>query len=300
MSTWTTPITWTNGAVTASQMNGLRDNLAFLKGFADLITNSTTADTGTATQLRISRTLSTETAFDANVSGDTVGRLAVLASGAVQWSTGAATADTRITRNAAGELQFDTNGTGNTAALRVFSTSGQRSSVSIGVAGDTLARSALFGDGTLQGLEFGTGSSTRDVRFRRNGAAGDVMLDSNGVAADLTLRLQSSAGGRSGLAVSVANDVASRTVVYGDATMAGLEFGSGATTRDVNLYRSAANYLTSDDKLRPASFRAQLKAGTPVDGDVVGGAESGDMILDTTNSRIYFRVGTTWKSVVIA
>ena len=38
------------------------------------------------------------------------------------------------------------------------------------------------------------------------------------------------------------------------------------------------------------------KAGVPSDGDLVAGMQqSGALILDTTNSRIYFRVGTTWK-----
>lgn len=32
MSVWTTPITWANGALTAAQMNSLRDNLNWLKG----------------------------------------------------------------------------------------------------------------------------------------------------------------------------------------------------------------------------------------------------------------------------
>ena len=74
----------------------------------------------------------------------------------------------------------------------------------------------------------------------------------------------------------------------------------GATATDVNLYRFAANDLRTDDKFGPASFISQVKAGVPVDGDVVGGAQSGAMVVDTTNSRIYVRVGATWKFVAVA
>lgn len=78
-----------------------------------------------------------------------------------------------------------------------------------------------------------------------------------------------------------------------------IQFGDGSLL-DVNLYRSAANILASDDKLDPASFNAQTKAGTPVDGDITGGAADGDMVVDTTASKIWVRIGGTWKGVVVA
>ena len=42
----------------------------------------------------------------------------------------------------------------------------------------------------------------------------------------------------------------------------------------------------------------QTKAGTPTDADVVGGASDGDIIIDTTASKIWVRIGGVWKSTV--
>ncbi len=69
---------------------------------------------------------------------------------------------------------------------------------------------------------------------------------------------------------------------------------------DTNIYRSAANILSSDDKVDPASLNLQVKAGIPADGDVVGGAADGDFIVDTTNSKLMVRIGGVWKGVVVA
>lgn len=38
-----------------------------------------------------------------------------------------------------------------------------------------------------------------------------------------------------------------------------------------------------------------VKAGTPTDADVPGGATDGDTIIDTTASKIWVRIGGTWK-----
>lgn len=78
-----------------------------------------------------------------------------------------------------------------------------------------------------------------------------------------------------------------------------IQFGNGALL-DVNLYRTAADVLASDDQFRSASLGVQVKAGTPVDGDIVGGAVSGNIVVDTTASKIWVRVGATWKGVVVA
>lgn len=98
-------------------------------------------------------------------------------------------------------------------------------------------------------------------------------------------------------------------VIKGDQSEQGIRLGSITGGLEVRIYRSAFRELTVDDvgggtynvltrilgKLQVRSLRLQTKAGVPVDGDIVVGAESGDVVLDTTNSRIYFRVGTTWK-----
>jgi hypothetical protein len=78
-----------------------------------------------------------------------------------------------------------------------------------------------------------------------------------------------------------------------------MTFGNG-TLLDVELHRSAADILASADQWQPASFKEQTKAGTPVDGDIVGGAVDGNIVVDTTASKIWVRVGGVWKGVVVA
>lgn len=79
-----------------------------------------------------------------------------------------------------------------------------------------------------------------------------------------------------------------------------LSGGSGGGAVDVNLYRSAADVWTSDDSLRPANVKVQVKAGTPVDGDILGGAVDGMVVADTTGNKLWVRVGGVWKGVAVA
>jgi hypothetical protein len=84
MSTWTTPATWSNGAVTATQMNTeIRDHLNWLKGALDLITGSSASDTGTATRLAITRTAGTDNVLTGKVSGDAANRVEIWADGSI-------------------------------------------------------------------------------------------------------------------------------------------------------------------------------------------------------------------------
>jgi hypothetical protein len=160
MSVWTTPITWSTGAVTAAQFNTeIRDHLNFLKGALDLITNSTTADAGDSTQLRINRAASTDAAFIAQVTGDAQGRWAVYASGAQEWGTGAATRDVRIIRGAAGRLELGTNATANAAVFRAVAESGQEGRIESLVSGDSAVRVRLLAAAAASGLYVGPGSS---------------------------------------------------------------------------------------------------------------------------------------------
>lgn len=160
MSTWTAPITWVNGAVTASQFNTeIRDHLLFLKGALDLITNSTTADTGDSVQLRLQRAAATDATFIAQVTGDVQGRWAVLANGRQEWGTGAATRDIRIFRNAAGQLLLDTNASANPAAFRTQAEVGQEARLEAVVTGDVAVRARLVGSAATTGLYLGPGAS---------------------------------------------------------------------------------------------------------------------------------------------
>ena len=118
MSTWTTPTTWVNGAVSAATMNTeVRDHLNWLKGFADLITASTAADVGTTTRLSIIRTNATDDILQGKVTGDATQRITINADGAVGWSNGTAAEDARLWRPTAGAMRFD-DGSGGPIALQ--------------------------------------------------------------------------------------------------------------------------------------------------------------------------------------
>lgn len=119
MSTWTTPATWVNGAVTAAQMNTEgRDPHNWLKGAIDLITGSTASDVGTGTRLAIIRTNATDDILQGKVSGDANQRFTVDADGAHDWGPGSAGTDVRLRRSVGGGGILVDNGSGGNAAIQ--------------------------------------------------------------------------------------------------------------------------------------------------------------------------------------
>lgn len=69
----------------------------------------------------------------------------------------------------------------------------------------------------------------------------------------------------------------------------------GSTAPDVNLYRSVADVLKTDDQFHAAGgLTTKTKAGVPTDADTVLDAD-GTLIADTTNERLYARVAGAWK-----
>lgn len=108
MSLWTVPPNFAAGnALTEGELDTLSADLTFLKGAFDLITESSTADTGDATFLRILRALSTETVIGGGVTGDAFRRWLVAASGQMEWGSGAAARDVNLYRGAANQLKTD-------------------------------------------------------------------------------------------------------------------------------------------------------------------------------------------------
>jgi flagellar basal body L-ring protein FlgH len=98
MTAWTVPATWANSAVTAAQMNTeIRDHLVWLKNWADLITESTAADTGDTVRLNIIRNLSTVVSLATKVTGDANNRFSLLASGKMSGGNGTLATDTDFT-----------------------------------------------------------------------------------------------------------------------------------------------------------------------------------------------------------
>lgn len=97
-----------------------------------------------------------------------------------------------------------------------------------------------------------------------------------------------------------ARDGSSNAVVMGTVSgRAGVLFGNSG---DCEIGRNAAQTLEIGTSglgtgvIAWGALATKVKAGVPSDSDLVTGMQvSGAMILDTTNSRIYFRVGSTWK-----
>jgi len=81
----------------------------------------------------------------------------------------------------------------------------------------------------------------------------------------------------------------------------GLYWGpGGSTANDVKLYRQAPQLLQCDSTLQSLKGVATyVKAGAPVDGDF-SSAIDGLLVVDTTNSKFWCRVGGTWKGVAVA
>lgn len=150
------------------------------------------------------------------------------------------------------------------------------------LAGDTQPATRVYGDGKI---EMGAGGSTApDVNLYRPGA--DLLATDDRFviirANDLDMAITTQKVG----------DAQNKWRAYANGR---LEWGPGNAATDVAMYRSAQDRLLLEDKLDPGSLNLQTKAGVPVDGDAISGAQDGDVIVDTTNSRLYVRVGGTWK-----
>jgi len=69
---------------------------------------------------------------------------------------------------------------------------------------------------------------------------------------------------------------------------------------DTNLYRSAADRLSTDDLLiATLGVQTKTKAGTPVDADWATPPPNGTIVIDTTASKIWVRIGGVWKGAVL-
>lgn len=143
------------------------------------------------------------------------------------------------------------------------------------VGSDTQPAHRVLGDGKH---EWGVGGTTAiDTNLYRGGA--DLLQSDDAFYAGGSIR---------------ARPFTAQQIVIGDPTNAKISFGSAF---DVELTRTAADVLTTPDKFDPAAFNVPTKAGVPVDGDVVGGAANGDMIVDTTGKVLYVRIAGVWTSV---
>lgn len=210
----------------------VRDHAIFLKGALDLITNSTTADTGTATYIRVSRAAAADPAYRAGVSGDSYYRFESHADGKFHWGPGNVTMDTRLRRISPAVLMLD---------------------------------AADPADGPARLDIMGTGSSVAFTVIQ----SGDT-------------------SGRGRFRIAGTGDIS---------------WGDGTSVNDVVVGRAAAGTLkTVHGFWAVDGLVTKTKAGAPTDADLVAGMQqNGAIILDTTNSRIYFRTAAaTWKYAALS
>lgn len=154
--------------------------------------------------------------------------------------------DIRLRRIAAGNLRIDTLSATPDFLIQQVAAAAHRVEFLQFVAGDSVERLMISGDATVTGLELGPGNATRDIRLFRN-AGGNLGLNSAGAAVQTTFQINSTAGQRAAIGISVTGDAANRLALFGDATNAEIQWGPGSAARDLRLYRSAAKVLTLDD-----------------------------------------------------
>ena len=73
-----------------------------------------------------------------------------------------------------------------------------------------------------------------------------------------------------------------------------ITWGSGSATGDVNLYRSAANTLKTDDALDVSTSGV---VNLVTDGEPSAAAANGTIAIDTTNNKFYFRSNSEWQEI---
>lgn len=174
MAVWTTPITWANGGLTAANLNSVRDNLVWLKAFADLITDATADDEGDDTYLNIVRATGPDFVLRTEVTGEAFPRFLVSADGMMQWGGGAATFDVILSRQSAKALLLDD------AQLRVSRAVPANPAFVVRDDADTTSMWLVTGDGVMEFVEQATGpaapGANRGIVFMRDNGAGKTQL----------------------------------------------------------------------------------------------------------------------------
>lgn len=182
--------------------------------------------------------LSTDIAFGAKVTGDTLNRLRVDAAGKIEWSTGSGSFDTALYRGGSNLLVTE-------GQFRVKAAATSQRSFAAIVGAETEPRISIFAGGSI---EWGDGT-TRDVNLYRAGP--------NSLRTDDSFSI---VGGE--FSVWAAGDTVSR-FAWNTSTgvVGGLEFGPGNAARDTNLYRLEADVLASDDAFRALTSVQNKSAG---------------------------------------
>jgi hypothetical protein len=195
-----------------------------------------------------------------------------------------------------GSIDTLTNGTtadtGDSTYLRVARPTAGDSTYRGLVTADAFYRYEVHADGAVQ---WGSGAAALDTRLQRTGV-GILKLDTvTSTAARLDLFSDSSSVA---LSVIQSGDTAGRGRFRLDGTGV-IEWGDGTSVNDTNLYRAGASQLKTDDQfIAGDGITTRVVAGAVSDGSFTVTPGSGTIAIDTTNFKIYVRMGSTWKSTV--
>jgi hypothetical protein len=149
------------------------------------------------------------------------------------------------------------------------------------------------------GISFGTNASQTEQAFLHAFYTGTIATQmSNAFNKDFTIAISGStvtfSTGFARIGYRRHGDASDRLRFEAITGGGRISWSDGTAAIDTNLYRSAADTLKTDDRFDPATLNLQTKAGVPSDSDIVGTAADGDIIQDTTNSRLYVRSGGSW------
>lgn len=121
MSVWQVPPNFVNGGLSATDLNKLSADLTFLKGALDLLTNASTADTGTGTLLSITRPAVTDVILNGLKSGESNARIQLRPDG-IRFGDGTGAPASYLGPNN-GAIQFD-RVAANVYPMKLFTKSG--------------------------------------------------------------------------------------------------------------------------------------------------------------------------------
>ncbi len=81
--------------------------------------------------------------------------------------------------------------------------------------------------------------------------------------------------------------------------------GKASQTANLANFKSSAGTVLADVRYdgvieATAGLTTKVKAGTPSDADFTSAPASGTVVIDTSASKIWVRVGSTWKFVAVA
>lgn len=207
--------------------------------------------------------------------------------GVLEWGPGAATVpDTALYRAGAGILATDGffkigSGTAN-EGIRFSNVSSN-------------SNGAIWRSSVDSGLEI---QAQTHIRLRTPGGSKVWISDLAGIQDTDLYRFSASF-------LATAADFGARMGSTGQVTFqsaGGLPVIYFGNAQDTNLYRSAADRLKSDDLFDATvlALATKVKAGTPVDADWAAAPPSGTIVVDSTANKLWVRVGTVWKGVVLA